>query len=169
MTTFPTYSLYEAYRNSAKRPDESQVCCSLISFHTHFYRCRKNASITFDDFANSPYYFTQTVISSSQLLAPAESRCLQEKSSWHTRSLTFTLLAEDEAVSNFMLNFETAVLRAGRRQLSWPCAKKHFYERYFMYSNNMFCQFFSGLSVFQEGSYLFKSSECQLRLWHRLT
>ena len=83
-------------------------------------KMHQSHSMTFKNLQH--FLAPQTVMSSSQLLAPIESRCWHEKSSSHTRSLTF---AEDESLSSFMLNLVTEVLPAGRRQFSWPDAKKH--------------------------------------------
>ena len=83
-------------------------------------KMHQSHSMTFKNLKH--FLAPQTVMSSSQLLAPIESRCWHEKSSSHTRSLTF---AEDESLSSFMLNLVTDVLPAGRRQFSWPDAKKH--------------------------------------------
>ena len=97
------------------------LTCSYMPIFIAVVKMHQSQSMTFK---NRPFppFAPQTVMSSSQLLAPTESRCWHEKSSSHTRSLTF---AEDESLSSFMLNLVTEVLPAGRRQFSWPDAKEH--------------------------------------------
>ena len=120
---------YEIYQSSgqtnSRSAKRSADLYSMLIFIA-LVKMHQSHSMTFKN--RRHFLAPQTVMSSSQLLAPTESRCRHEKSSSHTRSLTF---AEDESLSSFMLNLVTEVLPAGRRQFSWPDAKKHLCSRRF--------------------------------------